>query len=280
MKQHFVNKLILLILLLSVSGKLSGNSPPPFTTETITKNNQLIIGAGWSGLGIRDNGVSPLYYSGSHLSGYAGYMKSSHAFLSTLNIRVLYGTIHPDIYPDLTDAGMKNLKAGGSYSYMRFAGIFAGGAGKLFFGGTLDSNLGHYKHNKYTNSAINQYFVTSLGLSGQASYSLDRDKNNFLLAFNLHVPFIAAIVRNGYAYIKPDGFLNHGTGNVQSFFRSIDIESLNNFFSLESELSLDYRLKDDNTWRIGYRWGYFGHKNSNVLKSATHGIYIQTLINL
>lgn len=280
MKQHFVNKLILLIVLISVSFKFYGNSQPLHTTEKITKDNQLIIGAGWASLGIRDIGISPLYYSGSHLSGNAGYMKSSDNFLSTINIRILYGTVHPDIYPDLTNVGMKSLKAGVSYSYMRFASIFAGGEGKLFFGGTLDSNFGHYKHNKYTNSAINQYFLTTLGFSGQASYPLDRDQNNFLLAFNLHMPFVAAIVRNGYAYIKPSGFLNHETGNVESFFKSIDFQSLNNFFSLESILSLEYRLKNDNTWRIGYRWEYFGHNNSNVLKSATHGIYIQTILNL
>lgn len=280
MKQHFVNKLILLILLFSISGKLCGNNRSLFTTEKITNNNKLIIGAGWASLGIRDIGISPLYYSGSHLSGNAGYMNSSDTFLSTINIRILYGTVHPDIYPELTNVGMKSMKAGGSYSYMRFAGIFAGGEGKLFFGGTLDSNLGYYKHNKYTNSAINQYFLTTLGFSGKASYPLDRDQNNFLLAFNLHMPFVAAIVRDGYAYIKPSGFLDHETGNVQSFFKSIDIQSLDNFFSLESVLSLEYRLKNDNAWLIGYRWGYFGHDNFNVLKSATHGIFIQTLLNL
>jgi hypothetical protein len=279
MKRHLINILILLIILSSFPGKVYGNGRPAHETENITKNNQLIIGAGWANLGIRDMGISPLYYSGSHLYGNAGYLRSSDTFLSEFNISVFYGRVHPDIYPDLTNAGMNSLKAGGSYSYMRFAGNFASGEGKLFIGGTLNSQLGHYKHNKFTNSSINQYFVTSLGLNGQVSYPLDRDQNNYLLVFNVHMPFAAAIVRNGFAYIKPSGFLDHETGNFLSFFKSIDFQSLNNFSSLESVLSLEYRLKNENIWRIGYRWEYFGHDNYNVLKSATHGIFIQTLLN-
>jgi hypothetical protein len=280
MKRHLINILILLIVLFLIPVKFYGNNRSLSASDEITKNNQIIIGAGWASLGIRDMGISPLYYSGSHLYGTAGYLKSNDTFLIAFNLNALYGTVHPDIYPDLTKAGMKSIKAGGGFSYMRFAGLFAGGEGRMFVGGTVDSKFGHYKHNKFTNSAINNYFLTSLGLSGQATYPLGRDQNNYLLVFNIHMPFVAAIVRDGYAYVKPSGFLNHNTGNFQSFFESIDFQSLNNFFSLESVLSFEYRLKNEIIWRFGYRWEYFGHKNSNVLKSATHGIFIQTLLNL
>jgi uncharacterized membrane protein YqaE (UPF0057 family) len=280
MKRHLINILILLIVLFFVPGKIYGNVRYPHETENNTINNQLIIGAGWASLGIRDTGISPLYYRGSHLYGNAGYLRSSDTFLSEFNIRVFYGKVRPEIYPDLTNSEMNSLNAGGSYSYMRFAGNFASGEGKLFLGGTLNSQFGHFRHNKFTNSAVNQYFLTSLGLTGKAFYPLDRDQNNYLLVFSIHMPFVAAIVRNGYAYIKPTGFLDHETGNFQSFFKSIDFQSLNNFFSLETVLSIEYRLRNDNIWRIGYRWDYLGHDNYNVLKSATHGIFIQTLLNL
>jgi hypothetical protein len=280
MKRRLIITLVLLIVLFSGPGKFYGNSQTIPEPGKETKNNHLIFGAGWASLGIRDMGMSPLYYSGSHFYGNAGHLIRRDNYLSALDIRFLYGTIYPGIYPELTSSGMNSLKAGGSYSYLRLTGSFAEGEGKLFTGGTLNSQFGHYKHHRFTNSAINQYFATTLGISGLASYPIELGQKQFLVVFHTHVPLVAATVRQAFAYIKPSGFLDHETGNFQSFFKSIDIHTLNNFFSLETVISIEYRFENDNAWRIGYRWEYFGHYNYNVMKSATHGIFIQTLLNL
>jgi len=93
------------------------------------------------------------------------------------------------------------------------------------------------------------------------------------------MPVMASVIRHDYSYINPSGFLNHSYNSLQSTLKSIEFSSLKRFFGLNSELSAECRLRNNNALRITYRWEYFGHDNPNRLKSAVHGLKLQTIFN-
>ena len=240
------------------------------------KHRHLNIGAGWAHMGLRDKGISPLYYSGSHLFFASGFKHRTDSLLNHLEVNFLYGSITPAIYPGLTISQMQSFRAGISFSHMRLAGNLFGNKGKFFLGGIIGSQFTYYEHNQFANSAKNNFSFSTISISSSLSYPLSANERKYNLALQIYMPVIAFIIRPTYSYIQPEGFLDHNTGNLQSLFNSIEVSSLNKFLGLGSELSFKYRLRNNNGLRMGYRWEYSGHNNINQLKTATHGIILQT----
>ncbi len=240
------------------------------------KHLHLNIGAGWAHMGLRDKGISPLYYSGSHLFFASGFKRHTDSRLNHLEANFMYGGITPDTYQSLTTSQMQSFRTGISFSHMRFTGNLFGHKGKFFLGGNIGSQFTYYEHNQFVNSAKNYFSFSTISISSSLSYPLPANERKYNVALQLYMPVVAFIIRPAHSYIKPEGFLDHNTGNLQSFINSIEVASLNKFFGLGSELSFKYRLRNSNALRMGYRWEYSGHDNINQLKTATHGIILQT----
>ena len=240
------------------------------------KHLHLNIGAGWAHMGLRDKGISPLYYSGSHLFFASGFKHQTDSLLNQLEVNFLYGSITPVIYPGLTISQMQSFRTGISFSHMRFAGNLLGNKGKFFLGGIIGSQFTYYEHNQFANSAKNNFSFSTISISSSLSYPLPANERKYNLTLQLYMPVVAFIIRPAHSYIKPEGFLDHNKGNLLSLLNSIEVASLNKFFGLGSELSFKYRLRNNNALRMGYRWEYSGHNNINQLKTATHGIILQT----
>jgi hypothetical protein len=240
------------------------------------KHRQFNIGAGWAHMGLRDRGISPLYYSGNHLFLAAGFNHRTEKISNQLEVNFLYGNLSPAIYPGLNLSQMQSFKAGISFSHMRLAGNLIGNKGFFFLGGIIGSQFAYYEHNQFANSAKKNFSFSTINISSSLSYPFSLNERECNLSLQIYMPVIAFIIRPNHSYIRPEGFLDHNAGNLQSLFNSVEIASLNKFFGLGSELSFRYKLRSNNTLRIGYRWEYTGHNNINKLKTATHGIILQT----
>jgi hypothetical protein len=247
-------------------------------TET-GRSRQFSISGGWTHLGLRDMGISPLYYSGSHVLAGAGYRSQSQKVMNHLDLTFMAGSLFPAIYPDLASSRMESIKTSASYSRLWFTGKSSNQKLGWHLGGRWNTQFAHYRHNQFVNSEINQYFIGTIGASGMLTYPVSGNERKHLMIFQIHLPLAAAIVRNSYAYIKPAGFLEHENSRLQSILNSIEYASPKNFFNLETDFSFEYSMRNNNRLRIGYRWEYMGHRNYNTLKSATHGIILQTMFN-
>jgi hypothetical protein len=264
---NYSGSAILLIVLMSFSDYSFGREG----------NRFLVFGGGWAYYGIRDMGISPLYYSGSHVSGNLGFHIHREKMLNRVDINLMTGSVEPVINPVFTLSRMRNTKGGLTFTHLRNGGSFAGEKASWFLGGSWNTQFAYYKHNQYINSAKNHFLISSLGADGMVSYHPGTIR--LVLAFSIHVPLIAAIMRPDYAYIKPRGFLDHEAGYLKRLFNSFEISTLNRFSGLSTGVSTGYTFRNNSILLIGYRWEYLGHHDSNTLKSAMHGIYFQKLFD-
>ncbi len=248
------------------------------TGEPATK--YIGIGAGWTYGGLRDYGISPLYYSGHHASGEAGYLIYSDSLMVQIEAGYSHGTISPSIYPGPDGSKMKSIKASADLHYLRYAGSIAGDRIRIYAGGMLTSRFGYYEHNNLMNSARKNYIFSALNLGGGLAREINAGSGRSMIIFTVEVPVVSLIMRPSYSYIRPEGFLNHNTGNLESFFSSIEISSVNRFTGAGTSLAIERKLNSGNKLSLRYRWEYFDHKNPNRLKSALHGLSIKTLFSL
>ncbi len=254
----------------------------PLLTEAKTDSPAakfLGTAAGYTYGGLRDYGISPLYYGGHHITGEAGYYLYKDSILFNIEAGFSHGTVRPSIYPGPDGSKMKSIKAGADINYMRYAGSI-GERAKIFAGGIMVSRFGFYEHNNLMNSAKTNYIYSTINAGGKLTREIDAGSGRYMLLVTVDVPVLAFITRPAYSYIKPEGFLNHNTGNIRSFFSSIEISSINRFTGIGTNVEIERKLSNGNTVRLGYSWEFFDHKNSNRLKSALHGITIKKFFSL
>lgn len=270
--------MLCLIRLPDVNG-MAGDSTYADSTDRF-KSRHITGGGGWAWHALRDMGMSPLYYSGSHIYGLAGYEAKSRKLIHQFSAGFIAGAVSPSIYPELTGSRMKSITADAGYSFFMLAGGFGSERGKWFLGGTLAGQFAYYRHNLFTNSAVNQYFLSSAGINSRLSYPFGNPGREFTMVLQVHIPIVTAVLRNSYAYIKPSGFLDHDNGKIESFFESLEVFTVNRFSGAGTSLYIEYMMQNYNIWRFGYRWDYFSHRNVNHLEAATHGLYLQLMLNL
>lgn len=200
--------------------------------------------------------------------------------MKNLEISFLIGKISPAIFPELTPSQIRNIKTTVNYSYLRFIKSVINEQGKLMLGGTWETQFAYYKHNQFENSSENNFFLSTLNFSGSFSYPANKADQKYLMILQANFPLIAFIIRPSFAYIKPEGFLDHSLSDVHRFFKSIEVSSINRFSGLNSVISLEYKLNNNHSLRIGYKWEYWSHQSYNIIETATHSILIQTMFNL
>ncbi len=248
-----------------------------YAGEKVTRH--VSAGVGYALYGMRDLGLSPLHYDGDHIFLTTSLQRHTGKAISIAEVSFMNGRISPDINPLLTTAEMKSMKLYIHYSYYRYTGSILNNA-RLYLGGSTLLHSASYRHNLFINSSINLNTINSLNLSGMISLPFAVNEREHLLELHLQAPVAAFIVRPSYAYIKPSGFLDHSSGGLESIFRSIEVATVDRFFSLNSGVSLKYSLRNNSALRICYRWEYMEHSGDNPFNSATHGIVLQTIFTL
>ncbi len=253
-------------------------SAAPVFSETGTSRH-FNLGGGWALSGMRDEGLSPLYYSGSHIYAGTGVRSFSDTRLLVADMDFITGIISPAINPELTDSHMRNANMQINVAYLRPAGKVFNDYLSLFLGGSIGSEFAYYRHNQFINNAITVYSINTVNLDSQVSYSFSGKQREYLIALRAYLPVVSFLIRPDFAYIMPSGFLDHSTGNLKSLINSMEISSLNRYFSLNSNLYFEYALSNSNALRVQYKWQFSNHRDQNRLTSATHGIMLQTMFN-
>lgn len=269
MTGSFMRLIIFLLFLTLAFPDVSAQEKTPF---------RILAGAGWAHYGIRDKGISPLYFNGSHTIITSSLKLGGDSIFNNVEMNFLFGNITPAIYPEQTSSRMKSLKGGLNYSHMRLVTTFSNGKARLYLGGILDLKFAWYNHNQMTNSSENSYFFNTLNVSTTFSYPLIINERDCKIELRLFVPVAAAVLRPSYSYIKPAGFMDHSAGHTMSVINSFEYLTLNKFFGAGSEISLKFIL-GNNPVKVVYRWEYAGHNNINRLDSATHFIALQRVFN-
>ena len=280
MIKNSVKPLLFLIICLTCLPGVQGNDSTYIDSSGTGKFRYITGGGGWAWHGLRDMGMSPMYYRGSHIYGITGYEARNENLIQFIYAGLLSGAVSPSIYPELTGSRMKSVIADASYSFLRQAGNFGNERGEWFLGGTFSGQFAFYKHNLFSNSAVNQHFLSTAGINSRISYPVGNSRRELTMVFQIHVPLLAAVLRNSYAYIKPDGFLVHENSNIESFYKSLEVFTVNKFSGVRTDLFVEYRLQNSNAWRLGYQWEYFEHRNVNLLKAARHGLYLHLMLNI
>jgi hypothetical protein len=239
----------------------------------------LTLGGGWAHSGLRDRGLSPLYYSGDHAYITSGFLKQHGSTINSLEIVFMRGSIAPALYPRFTESVMTNMNGEISFSHLRLAAGMLNNNLNLFIGGKVSAKLGFYEHNLFVNSSRTEYSITTLNLSSRLIYAFVNNRREYLLELQLYIPAAAFIVRPSHAYIKPSGFLDHSTEIFGSLINSLEVSTVNRYFGLGTDISLEYPVTKNNALRLGYRWEYSDHRNRNQLQSAMHGIILQSTFN-
>jgi hypothetical protein len=243
------------------------------------EKSYLYLGGGWAYSGLRDEGLSPLYYTGNHLYVSSGFQKRSDRSMNFLDISFLHGIISPAINPELTVSEMRNTHAEITFSHLRLAGSFLNENIKLFLGGSATASLAYHKHNLFVNSSLTSYSINTINLNSRLSYFFVNCKRPYLLEFQVYLPVAAFVIRPAHAYIKPKGFLDHSTGAIQSAINSIEIVTVDRYFGLNSQVAFEYPFRNNNALRFIYEWEFSEHQDRNQLQSAMHGIFLQTMFN-
>lgn len=237
------------------------------------------IGGGYANPGMRDTGLSPLYYSGGHFMANAGYLKLTDSLAINLEISFITGTMTPGSSPEPDRSQLKNLRGGIRFSYHGIARSIIDGRGKLRIGGSLETHYANYRHDKFINSAVTNYFFSTISLSGSLSYPLNINDRGYQIELHASLPLAALSIRPSYSYILPAGFLEHNRGAVMQIINSMELSSFNRFFGLNTGASIGYKLKNNHIIKIYYSWEYLSHRDFNTLESITHRIALLTFIN-
>src|SRR5690554_3357190 len=94
----------------------------------------------------RDEGMSPLIYSGSHFNGILGLEKSTQRNFHALDIEVLFGNMRPQTQPKEQRSSALALRLQMDYSYLKLVKTWRADRLQLFVGGAFNNMLNVLYH--------------------------------------------------------------------------------------------------------------------------------------
>jgi hypothetical protein len=240
---------------------------------------KLDIGTGWSNMGLRDRGISPLYYTGNQALITTRITGDRDSVINRAGISIMHGRISPALENADEPPSMITVNIAVSFSHLRKLSGLMKSAGRISLGGSVKSQFLFYEHNRMSNSSSNNLFVTTFNLKGKISYPVRIFRGSPEISFSAVLPLAAGIVRPSYSYIKPEGYLEHQDSNISKLLNSIEISTINRFAGTGMETAISYATGKGNNIIISYSWDYFEHSQVNRLQSAVHGIIIRYSFN-
>jgi hypothetical protein len=222
----------------------------------------------------RDEGMSPLTYSGSHFNGVIGLSKIKNKCLRSLDLEVMAGRMRADlpreVFPSRADAFRVQL----DYTQQRQVKTLYEEKIRVFVGGSYHMLASARLHKRYTNNDINYEFSAAIGPSASILYDFEIGKKAFQLSGRIDLPILAFNIRPAFASSIPEGFIAQENSTVGAFFESGRVQSLNRFFRLRNELAVQHTLKNGNRVFLAYRWDYYQIKTHHPVQMAVHQILL------
>jgi hypothetical protein len=257
--------LILFLLLWNFSQKVYSDNP---------KERYIKILPGYGYMQGRDEGMSPLIYTGSHFAGTTGFEKRNQKAVNRLDMTALIGNLQNATQPDGYNSKVWSLRMQADYQYLRFVKSWKEEKLKVYVGGVWNNLANVRNHSRYGNNSLNYEFSSSLGASGMVKYDFNFKNRKLAVYSTLDLPLIAFNVRPSFASSIPDGFIAQEKRNLGAFFQSGKIQSYGGFFRFRIANAFEYVIFNDNRLMLGYTWDYYGIQKYYKVQMASHQLLI------
>lgn len=222
----------------------------------------------------RDEGMSPLIYSGHHFSGLVGIEKTKNKQFNQLELTAMFGRLRAKSQPEALRSSALALRAQLDYCHERFLRSWLDEDLKFYLGGSWNNLLHVIWHQRYLNNSLNYAFSSSLGPSARFEYRISLKQRKFRIRAQLQLPVVAFNLRPAYASSLPEGYIAQDRSDVRAFFDSGELQTLNKFFRLRNLLQVHYELPNNNEVMLGYRWDYYSMQHEHLVQMAVHQILL------
>lgn len=249
--------------------------------EMDSKTRLLSIGAGTSYVTVRDFAASPLRFGGLGVYGQLGYEWNNK--IKFQNIRLNFQTSGLN---NSTSYRSDTRAYGGkiSYSYLRRIGS----AKQLGFrlGGIVDIWGNARVKQQRKNNPVSYDAGASLTLATHFSKHVSVSKSILQLDYSLAVPVLTYLIRPAYGVPYPKNYLEDGVYNPKDegiagpFLKSGSLVTFNDFFRVQSNVTITYPIKSRNALRLGYGWDFYSIQSLKKVQLADHTVSLSLLINL
>lgn len=258
-------------LCLTLSSPLFAQSPEE--TEA-PKERFFTFAPGYSFQQGRDEGMSPLIYSGNHFSGNLGLEKTKNQQFNKLQIGVDMGRMRPPTQPKPLRNSALSLRLQMDYTHERLLKTWRDDNLEFYLGGSWNNLMNIILNRNYVNNSFNYAFSSSIGPSGRIRYRFKIKERSFRIYAQLQVPLVAFNLRPSYASSIPEGYIAQERSNVRAFFDSGQLQTLNRFFRIRNELGLHHQLTNGNQVFLTYRWDYYSIRQHHTVQMAVHQILL------
>jgi len=222
----------------------------------------------------RDEGMSPLIYSGNHFNGTVGLEKTKNKQFNQLELTAIFGRLRAKSQPEALRSSVLALRTQLDYCHERFIRSWMNDDLTFYLGGSWNNLLNVLWHQRYLNNSLNYAFSSSLGPSGRFEYRFSLKQRKFRIRAQLQIPLVAFNLRPAFASSLPEGYIAQERSNVRAFFDSGELQTLNKFFRLRNLLQVHYELPNNNEVMLAYRWDYYAMQEEHPVKMAVHQILI------
>lgn len=239
--RYFFNILraaVILMLCLSFAGKAWSQS-----------TNYIHTDLGFSMMALRDEGMSPLMYSGA---GFAGALSlERHSGSKTIIHRLSFGS--GDLHNQYD-----RLVSFWEVSYHSITLYHKSGdlQNRILWGWSNNNSLNHYTNQTYRNFSERSNYFTTFGPAAFYSRTFDVFGREMLFEIPVHVQLLGFYLRPDYVSSAPAGFADPENSGFQSFIRSIGAFLPHKAWNFGVSPKLSYRLKSGNALSIGYEYEF------------------------
>ncbi len=270
--RHTSIQLLVLISALLYGEAARGQSDSRDSTQL--RERVLKFSPGWAYQQGRDEGMSPLTYSGHHFNGAIGVEKIKNNQFNNFNLEAMLGIMRPGAQPLQLRSKAQALRVQMDYSHLRKVHTWPKNRIELWIGGTWNNLLSVLYHQRYLNNSLNYAFSSSLGAAARVQYPLQLGNKSFRLYGQFELPLVAFNFRPSYASSIPEGYIAQDRSNVRAFFDSGRLQTLNRFFRIRNELGVVHHLTNGNQIFLAYRWDYYSIAHEHPVQMGVHQILL------
>ena len=239
--------------------------------ETAEKTKiYLQFGGGIGSLYGRDEGMSPLIYSGPLFNFVGGLFLEQQYTLHDFYYHYSLGFFQPENESSAAVGGRGEM----GYQYKRKISS-EDATFNWYLGADASLFSGIRAHTGYQNSMMNYEVMLSLSPAAQVSRNFIFGKRDFRAGFNLKVPVVSLLLRPAYVTSIPPGFLDFSQLYGEALFESFSLTSFNDLVRVQTQLYLQYFLKNGSAIRGSYSWDFY-HINNIPENTVNMGYHIFT----
>lgn len=246
----------------------------PDSVQLPTKERFFKFAPGYAYQQGRDEGMSPLIYSGSHFNGVISIEKHKNNRFNALDLEVMLGRLRPSTQPKPFRSRAAGLRLQMDYQHLRLVRTWNNNQLQLFIGGATNNMLSVLWHRSYMNNSLNYAFSSAIGAAARLQYPFFINGKKFKPYAQIHLPLLAFNLRPSYVSSIPEGYIAQERGNIRAFFDSGKLQTINRFFRVRNELGIQRVLKTGNEVFLAYRWDYYSIPHEHKIQMAVHQILL------